>query len=137
MTSVPSRSIRSIRTCLLEKEAKQVAGETSSPRKSLKVTIIKKQPSTTPILPPSDNRERDEIAEATLLSLTLHKTALTAESQKNVAKFADLVFFNGEDDSSTRLEPGSHKENPKTFNDDDANEKDKKDDKKGDDNDDD
>ncbi|GJY62982.1 hypothetical protein Tco_0464442 [Tanacetum coccineum] len=42
--------------------------------------------STTPIPPPSDDRERDEITEATLLSLTLHKTALAAEAQENVAK---------------------------------------------------
>ncbi|GJY19745.1 hypothetical protein Tco_0391236, partial [Tanacetum coccineum] len=63
------------------KKRKQSAGETSSPRKSLKVTqYIQKKQSTTLIQPPSDDRERDEIAEATLLSLTLHKTALAAEA---------------------------------------------------------
>ncbi|GJV85770.1 hypothetical protein Tco_1525668 [Tanacetum coccineum] len=34
----------------------------------------------------NDDRERDEIAEATLLSLAMHKTALAAEAQENVAK---------------------------------------------------
>ncbi|GKE39772.1 hypothetical protein Tco_1463177 [Tanacetum coccineum] len=48
------------------KKRKQVARETSSPRKSLKVTIRQKKASTSPIPPPSDDKERDEIAEATL-----------------------------------------------------------------------
>ncbi|GJY16240.1 hypothetical protein Tco_0386662 [Tanacetum coccineum] len=61
------------------KKRKQSAGETCSPRKSLKVTI-KQKPNTTSIPPPSDDREQDEIAEATLLSLTLQKTALAAEA---------------------------------------------------------
>ncbi|GKE17986.1 hypothetical protein Tco_1425563 [Tanacetum coccineum] len=62
------------------KKRKQSAGETSSPRKSLKVTIRQKKQSTTPIPPPSDDREGDEIAKAALLSLTLHKIALAAEA---------------------------------------------------------
>ncbi|GJT02392.1 hypothetical protein Tco_0823561 [Tanacetum coccineum] len=73
------------------KKRKQSAGETSSPRKSLKVTIKKKKQSTTSIPPPSDDRERDEIAEATLLSLTLHNTALAAEAQENVAKVQEKL----------------------------------------------
>ncbi|GKF73396.1 hypothetical protein Tco_0219728, partial [Tanacetum coccineum] len=36
-------------TAIEKKKRKQVAGETSSPRKSLKVTIKQKKPSTTPI----------------------------------------------------------------------------------------
>ncbi|GKA65177.1 retrovirus-related pol polyprotein from transposon TNT 1-94 [Tanacetum coccineum] len=69
-----------------KKKWKQVAGETSSPRKSLKVTIKQKKPSTTPIPPPGDDQERDNMAETTLLSLTLHKTALDAEARENIAK---------------------------------------------------
>ncbi|GJZ74014.1 hypothetical protein Tco_0638160 [Tanacetum coccineum] len=69
-----------------KKKRKQVARETSSPRKSLKVTIRQKKASTSPILPPSDDKERDEIAEVTLLSLALHKTAIATEAQENVAK---------------------------------------------------
>ncbi|GJX86635.1 hypothetical protein Tco_0337409 [Tanacetum coccineum] len=55
------------------KKRKQIFRESSSPRQSYKLTIPKKKQRTTPIPPPSDDRERDEIAEATLLSLTLHK----------------------------------------------------------------
>ncbi|GJS49204.1 hypothetical protein Tco_0599325 [Tanacetum coccineum] len=69
------------------KKRKQSARESSSPRQSHKITIKRKKPSTTPIPPPSDDRERDEIVEATLLSLTLHKTALAAEAQENIAKY--------------------------------------------------
>ncbi|GKG29556.1 hypothetical protein Tco_0419454, partial [Tanacetum coccineum] len=68
------------------KKRKQSAGETSSPRKSLKVIIRQKKQSTTLIPPPSDDKERDEIVKATLLSLALHKTAIAAEAQENVAK---------------------------------------------------
>ncbi|GKA58913.1 hypothetical protein Tco_0758226, partial [Tanacetum coccineum] len=108
------------------KKRKQVAGESSTPRKSLKVTIKQKKSSTTPIPPPSDDRERDEIAEATLFSLTMHKTTIAAEAQENVAK--------DKEDTETRIEPGSHKEHPKTIEDDDGDiEKEKKDDEKDDD----
>ncbi|GKA21450.1 hypothetical protein Tco_0701439, partial [Tanacetum coccineum] len=116
----------------------------------------KKHVSTTP-LPPSDDQERGDIHEATLLSLALHKTAKIAEEQENMAavkekileedvekivegedeesyarEFADSVFLD-EEDSGTRLEPLSHKENPETDDDDDME---KKDDKKDDDDDD-
>ncbi|GKF78465.1 hypothetical protein Tco_0234033 [Tanacetum coccineum] len=69
-----------------KKKRKQVAGETSSPRKSLKVTIKQRKQRTTSIPPPGDDRERDEMAEATLLSITLHKPALAVEAQENVSK---------------------------------------------------
>ncbi|GKE44664.1 hypothetical protein Tco_1471948, partial [Tanacetum coccineum] len=95
--------------------------------------------------PPGDNRERDAIAEATLLSLTLHKTALLAEAQENIAKvqekldeeeidklvdgddddessasaFADSVLNDDGDDIGSKLEPGSHKEYPEHVSDDD------------------
>nr|GEX75910.1 hypothetical protein [Tanacetum cinerariifolium] len=116
----------------------QSAGESSSPRQSHKIMIKRMKPSTTPTPPPSDDRERDEIVEATLLSLTLHKTALTAEAQGNIAKvqeklakeeikklvegdvdeesyaseFVDSVLNDDVDDSDTRLEPESHKKIP-------------------------
>ncbi|GJT15722.1 hypothetical protein Tco_0874428 [Tanacetum coccineum] len=97
--------------------------------------------------------KRDEIAEATLLSLTLHKTAL---AQENIAKvqeklaeeeieklvkgdedeesyasvFTDSVLNDDVDDSVTRLEPRSHKENLVKVDDDDVEiKKEKKDDK--------
>ncbi|GJY84821.1 hypothetical protein Tco_0498847 [Tanacetum coccineum] len=130
------------------KKRKQSVGETSSPRKSLKVTIRQKKQSTTPIPPPGDDRERGQMAEATLLSLTLYKTALAAKAQENVAKiqekleeeeiekmiegdedeesyaieFADSMF-NDDDDFGTRIEPGRHKENSEVLDDDDVNDK--------------
>ncbi|GKD34813.1 hypothetical protein Tco_1250322 [Tanacetum coccineum] len=88
----------------------------------------------------------------------MHKTALTAEAQENVAKvqekileediarevdgedeesyaseFTDLVFQDDDDDSGKKIEPESHKEHPKIVDDDDENEKEKKDNKKDDD----
>ncbi|GJY19854.1 hypothetical protein Tco_0392420 [Tanacetum coccineum] len=53
--------------------------------------------------------------------------------QPEWSKYATLT----QEDSGTRLEPGSHKENPKTINDDDDDVEEKKDNKKDDDNDDD
>ncbi|GKA05910.1 hypothetical protein Tco_0685030, partial [Tanacetum coccineum] len=47
--------------------------------------------STTPLPPLGDDRERDEMAEATLLSLTLYKTALAVEAQKNIAKVEEKL----------------------------------------------
>nr|GEZ31986.1 hypothetical protein [Tanacetum cinerariifolium] len=44
-----------------------------------------------PILPPSDDRERDEVDEATILTLTLHETALDAEAQENIAKVQEKL----------------------------------------------
>ncbi|GJX78879.1 hypothetical protein Tco_0327028, partial [Tanacetum coccineum] len=90
-------------------------------------------------------RERDEVAEATILSLTLHKTTLAAESQENITKaqekldeveiekmvegdkdeesyaseFADSMINDDVDDSGTRLESESHKEHLEIVNDDD------------------
>ncbi|GJX10805.1 hypothetical protein Tco_0200664 [Tanacetum coccineum] len=64
----------------LGKKRKQRDKETSSPRKPQKVTIRQKKQSTPSIPPPGDDRERDEVAEATILILTLHKTALAAEA---------------------------------------------------------
>ncbi|GJS11339.1 retrovirus-related pol polyprotein from transposon TNT 1-94 [Tanacetum coccineum] len=94
----------------------------------------------------NDDKERDKIAEATLLSLTLHKTALAAKAQENVAnvqekladeeiekmvkceedeesyasEFADSMLNDDVDDSGTRIELGSHKENPEVVADDDV-----------------
>ncbi|GKB16887.1 hypothetical protein Tco_0850810 [Tanacetum coccineum] len=101
------------------------------------------------------NTKRDEVAEATILSLTLHKIALAAEAQENIAKvqekldeeeiekmvegdedeesyaseFTDSMINDYIDDSGTRIEPGSHKEHSENVNDDDeAIEKEMKDD---------
>ncbi|GJS14394.1 reverse transcriptase domain-containing protein [Tanacetum coccineum] len=93
----------------------------------------------------SSLHKRDEVAEATIPSLTLHKTALAVEAQENSTKvqekldeeaiekkvkgegdeesyaseFADSMINYDVDDSSTKIEPRSHKEHPKTVTDDD------------------
>ncbi|GKF41312.1 hypothetical protein Tco_0124654 [Tanacetum coccineum] len=88
-------------------------------------------------------KKRDDIHEATLLSLALHKTTKFAEEQENVYAvkekileedvenmvggedeesyangFADSIFLD-EEDSGTWLEPRSHKVNPEIVDDDD------------------
>ncbi|GJR68132.1 hypothetical protein Tco_0014197 [Tanacetum coccineum] len=75
----------------LKKKRKQVAGETSSPRKSLKVTIRQKIARTTLISPLCDDQESNDMAEATLLSLTLHKTTLAVEARENIAKVQEKL----------------------------------------------
>ncbi|GJV68931.1 hypothetical protein Tco_1484440 [Tanacetum coccineum] len=112
--------------------------------------------------PLSDDRERDEIQEATLLSLALHKTTKIAKEQENMAVVKEKTlkgdvekFVEGEDeefyasefankvlldkeDFGNRIEPGSHKESPEEVDDDDDETKyDKKDDDDDDDDDDD
>nr|GFB78213.1 hypothetical protein [Tanacetum cinerariifolium] len=129
--------------------------ENNFTKKSLKVTIKQKKQSITPIPSPGDDRERDELAEATLPSLTLYKTDLVVEAQENIAKvqekledeeigkmvegeedeesyaseFVDSMFNDDDDDSDTRIEPRSHKENPEVIDDDEVTKKndDKKD----------
>ncbi|GKD03906.1 hypothetical protein Tco_1178880, partial [Tanacetum coccineum] len=122
------------------------AGESSSRR----ITIKRKKQSTPSIPPPGDDRERDAIAKATLLSLALHKTALLAEAQEKIAKvqekldeeeidklvdgddndesstsaFADFVLNDDGDDTGSKLEPGSHKEHPEHVFDDNEQEND-------------
>ncbi|GKA70178.1 hypothetical protein Tco_0776242 [Tanacetum coccineum] len=137
------------------KKRKQQARETSLSRKPLKVTIRQKKQSTPLIPSPGDDRGRDEVAEVTILSLILHKTAFGAEAQENIAKvqekldeeeiermveggedeesyasgFADSMLNDDVDDSDTRIEPESYKEYPKNVNNDDEEiEKEKKDD---------
>ncbi|GJV08213.1 hypothetical protein Tco_1345869 [Tanacetum coccineum] len=116
------------------KKRKQTAGESSSRR----IIIKRKKQSTPSIPPPGDDRERDEMAKATLLSLTLHKTALDAEAKENITKvqemlareeidklvdgddddessasaFADTMHNNDDDDTGSKIEPGSYKEYP-------------------------
>ncbi|GJT01057.1 integrase, catalytic region, zinc finger, CCHC-type containing protein [Tanacetum coccineum] len=116
-----------------KKKRKQVAGEQVHQENHSKL--------------PSDKRR----------NLSLHKTTIAVEAQENVAKvqekleeeekekmvegkdddesyaseFPDSVF-NDNDDSSTRIKPESHNENPETVDDDDETEKEKKDEKKDD-----
>ncbi|GJT71124.1 hypothetical protein Tco_1030410 [Tanacetum coccineum] len=123
------------------KKRKQTAGESSSRR-----IIIKKKKQSIPSIPPlGDDRERNEMAEATILSLTLHKTTLESEAKENVAKvqemlaqeeidklvdgeedeessasaFTDIVLNDNDDGIGSKLEPESYKEHPEYVSDDD------------------
>nr|GFA50076.1 hypothetical protein [Tanacetum cinerariifolium] len=108
----------------LEKKRKQSARVMSSPRKSLKVTIKQKKQITTSITPLSDDKERDEITKATLLG--------EEDDESYASKFADSMLNDDVYDSSTRIEPESHKENPVVVDDDDVNDKQKQDEPKDD-----
>ncbi|GJZ60924.1 hypothetical protein Tco_0617061 [Tanacetum coccineum] len=88
------------------------SGEISLPRKSLKIRVRQQKPiSTTLIPPPSDDRERDEIHEATQLSLALHKTTKIVEEQENVAAIENKLLEEDEEE----------KKDDKKDNDDDDN----------------
>ncbi|GJW32951.1 retrovirus-related pol polyprotein from transposon TNT 1-94 [Tanacetum coccineum] len=75
-----------------------------------------------------------------LMEEDIEKMVDDAEEESYASEFADSVFLNKEVDSDTRIEPRSHKENPKVVDDDDVDDnvdQEKKDDeKKDDDNDD-
>ncbi|GJX57948.1 hypothetical protein Tco_0289338 [Tanacetum coccineum] len=85
------------------KKRKQSAGETSLPRKLLKVTIKQKE---------VVEDEKDE--------------------ESYASKFSAYMLDDDVDVSSNRLEPWSHKENPEVIDDDDVNDDEQKDEKKGD-----
>ncbi|GKE38283.1 hypothetical protein Tco_1461688 [Tanacetum coccineum] len=106
------------------KKRKQTARESSSPRKSYKITIRKKKQSTTPILPPGDEREMDEVAKETILKkLDKEKIEKMVEGEGDkesyASEFADSMINDDVDDSGTNIEPGSHKEHPENITDDD------------------
>nr|GEZ18336.1 hypothetical protein [Tanacetum cinerariifolium] len=73
--------------------------------------------------------KRDKITEVTLLSLALHKAAIVAEAQKNVAKVQEKLAE--EEIKKMVEEPGSHKENSEVVGD-DVNDTQKQDESKND-----
>ncbi|GKD84333.1 hypothetical protein Tco_1355487, partial [Tanacetum coccineum] len=79
-----------------KQKSREVAGDSSTPRKSLKIIIKQKQPSTTPIPHLSNDEEEDSHASA----------------------FVDSMLCD-EEDTRTRIEPVSHKEHSEIFNEDD------------------
>ncbi|GJY18505.1 hypothetical protein Tco_0389996 [Tanacetum coccineum] len=79
------------------KKGKQVFRDTSSPRKSLKVTIKQK-----------------------------HVVEGEKDDKSYARKFAASMFYDDVDDYNNTLEPGSHKENPEVIDDDDVNDDEKK-----------
>nr|GEW00181.1 hypothetical protein [Tanacetum cinerariifolium] len=126
-------------TDVVQKKSKgtPAVGETSSPMKSLKIRVRQQKLVFTIPPPPSNDQERYDIHETTLLSLALHKTAKNAEEQENIATIKEKQL---EDDVEKIIEEDraeSHKENPKEIEDDEEeNKDDKKDDDDNDDHDD-
>ncbi|GJV98590.1 retrovirus-related pol polyprotein from transposon TNT 1-94 [Tanacetum coccineum] len=113
------------------KKRKQTAGVSSSLRKIIK----QKKQSTHYIPPPGDDRERDTIAEATfLIQEKLYEEEIDnmvegcTDEESYASEFADSILNNEGaevDDTGSKIEPGSQKENPKQVSDDDETEKDK------------
>ncbi|GKA45929.1 hypothetical protein Tco_0738725 [Tanacetum coccineum] len=80
----------------------------------------------------SDDRERDEMAEATLLNKEeIEKMVEGEENEESYASMFAGSMLN--DDSGTRIDPESHKEKPKVVDDDDKDDKKDENDKKDDD----
>ncbi|GJS24226.1 hypothetical protein Tco_0452858 [Tanacetum coccineum] len=74
---------------------------------SIKDDTLQEKQSTPSIPPPGADRERDEVPEATILSLTLHKTALATETQENIAKVQEKL---NEEEIERMVEGGENKE---------------------------
>nr|GEW81642.1 hypothetical protein [Tanacetum cinerariifolium] len=96
-----------------KRKGKQVTGETSSLRKSLMIIFKQHKPSTTTLPPPSDDREQEDV----------EKIMEGEDEDSYASEFADTVLLD-EEDFGNRIEPESHKENPKEVNDDDDDKKD-------------
>ncbi|GJX20216.1 hypothetical protein Tco_0222893 [Tanacetum coccineum] len=113
-----------------KRKSKEVVGESSTPRKSLKVTIKQKKLVSTSIPPPTIVQEK-------ILEEDIEKMVDGKDEDSYASAFANSIFQDDED-TGTRIEPESHKENPKNIDDDDDDDdvnKEKKDDEKDDDND--
>ncbi|GJY91103.1 hypothetical protein Tco_0506299 [Tanacetum coccineum] len=88
------------------KKRKQTAGESSSRR----ITIKRKKQSTPSIPPPGDDRERDAIAEATLLSLqeNCHEDKIDKlvdgddDDESSTSAFTDFVLNDDGDDTGSK-----------------------------------
>nr|GEX13208.1 retrovirus-related Pol polyprotein from transposon TNT 1-94 [Tanacetum cinerariifolium] len=100
-----------------KKKGQRAGGETSSPKPSLKVRIRQQKPISTPILPPSDDKElKEKILEEDVKNIVEREV-----DESYASEFIDSVFLD-EEDSGTRIEPESHKENPKEIDNDDDEE---------------
>nr|GEU94326.1 retrovirus-related Pol polyprotein from transposon TNT 1-94 [Tanacetum cinerariifolium] len=94
------------------KKSKQSAGESSSPRQSYKITIKRKKL--------TDAQENIAKLQEKLAEDEIKKLVKGDEDEESYAsEFANLVLNDEVDDFGTRLEPGSHKENPEKVDDDD------------------
>nr|GEY27751.1 hypothetical protein [Tanacetum cinerariifolium] len=102
---------------------KHTVRESSSPRQSHKITIKRKKPTT-------EAQENIAKVQEKLAEEEIEKLVKGNEDEESYAsEFADSVLNDDVDDSVTRLEPGSHKENLEKVDDDEVEiEKEKKDD---------
>nr|GEW94906.1 copia protein [Tanacetum cinerariifolium] len=102
-------------------QPKQRVGETSSPRKPLKVTIRQKKQSTPSIQPLCATEAQENIAKVQeILDEEIEKMVECDEDEKSYASvFADSMINDDVNDSGTMIEPRSHKEHPENVNDDD------------------
>ncbi|GJV62774.1 hypothetical protein Tco_1473602 [Tanacetum coccineum] len=88
------------------KKRRQSAKETSSPRKSQKITIRKKKQSSTLIPTLSDDRERDEVAEATILNEEEIENMVKGDKDEEsyASEFVDSMINDDVDDSEIKKE---------------------------------
>nr|GEX13715.1 hypothetical protein [Tanacetum cinerariifolium] len=104
--------------------AKSTQGTHRTPRATRTPNPANHKPSIT-IPPSSDNRERDEIHEVTLLSLAIHKTTNTTEEQENMDVFEEKIsqedvekIVEGKDEESYASEFADTKDDKKDDDDD-------------------
>ncbi|GKE92821.1 hypothetical protein Tco_1573916, partial [Tanacetum coccineum] len=97
------------------KKRKQGAGETSSPRKSLKVTIGQKKQSI-PSLPPPVQEKLDEEEISNMVEGE-------EDEESYASEFANSMLNDDVDDSGTRIELEIHKETQEVVTDDDVSKK--------------
>nr|GEU37009.1 hypothetical protein [Tanacetum cinerariifolium] len=112
------RAFFSFYTAAYTELVNQFVGESSSPRKSLKIRTRQHKPTSITPLAPSNDQERDGKA---------YEERDDGEEESDGTEFADTVLLSDED-SGDRLEPESHKENPKKIDDDDQTKDEKHDD---------
>nr|GEY11836.1 retrovirus-related Pol polyprotein from transposon TNT 1-94 [Tanacetum cinerariifolium] len=74
------------------KKGKQIVGESSTPKKSLKFRIKQRQHDPSAPIPMVFDIERDQLIEATQLSLAEAKTAKEYKAQQNVAIFESSIL---------------------------------------------
>ncbi|GJT99669.1 hypothetical protein Tco_1110008 [Tanacetum coccineum] len=102
------------------KKRKQIVRKSSSPRKSLKITIRKKKQSTTLIPPPV----QEKLDEGEIENMVQGEE----NEESHASVFADSLINDDFDDFGTKIESGSHKEHPENVtNDDEEIEKEMKD----------
>ncbi|GJS12259.1 hypothetical protein Tco_0369055 [Tanacetum coccineum] len=115
-----------------KRKGKQIVGESSSPKASLKIRIMQQKHKTARVY-----EEQQDVAAVKKKILEENAKKLVEGEEESIGSdFADTVLLSDED-SGNRLEPRSHKENPKEVDDDDKAKDDKLDEDKDDNKDDD